>query len=78
MTQKYPDIRGLGYDPGQSPEFGTLIGWVGARVAHIANKVDSGVPIIGGTGGPVNLSDADVQRIAVAVAKEISKGLSNG
>ena len=78
MVTKYPDITGLGYNPGDAPQFGTLIGWVGARVAHIANKVDSGVPILGGAPTGTSLSEADVQRIAKAVALELSKGLSNG
>lgn len=72
MTQRYPDITGLGFNPGDAPQFGTLIGWMGARVAHIGNRVDQGIGVAN------SLSDADVQRIAVAVAKEISKGLSNG
>lgn len=78
MVQRYADIAGLGFNPGDAPQFGTLVGWMGARVAHIANKVDSGVPILGQAPTGAALSDADVQRIAVAVAKEISKGLSNG
>lgn len=78
MTQRYPDITGLGFNAGDAPQFGTLVGWMGARVAHIANRVDSGVAVIGGAPSGAVLSDADVQRIAVAVAKEISKGLQNG
>lgn len=78
MVSKYPDITGLGFNTGDQPQFGTLIGWVGARVAHIANKIDTGVPVIGAAPTGVSLSDADVQRIAQAVAREISKGLSNG
>lgn len=78
MVSRYPDITGLGFNAGEAPQFGTLVGWMGARVAHIANKVDSGVPVIGGTAPAGSLSDADVTRIAQAVAREISKGLSNG
>lgn len=78
MVQRYPDIAGLGYDPGQAPPFGTVISWMGARVAHIANKVDSGVPIIGAAPSGGTLSDADVQRIARAVAVELGKDISNG
>lgn len=78
MTQKYPDITGLGFNSGDAPQFGTLVGWMGARVAHIANKVDSGVPILGQAPTGSTLSDADVARIAQAVARELGKDLSNG
>lgn len=79
MVQKYPDITGLGYNAGDAPQFGTLIAWVGARVAHIANRVDNGVPIIGAVPAPtLVLSDNDIQRIAKAVTLELSKGLANG
>lgn len=78
MVVDYADIGAQGFAPGGSNTVQALLSWTGARVAHIANKVDSGVPILGSAPTSTSLSDADVQRIAVAVAKEISKGLSNG
>lgn len=78
MVQRYADIAGLGFNAGDEPPFGTLIGWVGARVAHIANKIDTGVPILGQAPAGYTLSEGDVQRIAVAVARELGKDISNG
>lgn len=78
MVARYGDIAGLGFNPGEAPLFGTLVGWMGARVAHIANKVDSGVPILGQAPAGGTLSDADVTRIAQAVARELGKDISNG
>jgi hypothetical protein len=71
VVQDFPELAAQGFGPNTPVTVDTLITWTAARVAHLVATQST-------SSTPGALSDADVQRIAAALAVHLGKDLTQG